>query len=66
MLLLRCVFLREFALIGSYFREIALIGALGGKTASHPSLTYYGSEKSPSLLVEGEGNWKPRAAPFTT
>lgn len=62
MLLLKHVFLIETVLIDSYFREIVVIGALGGKTdMPHPPPTpspweTRGREITLSLLVEGEGD----------
>lgn len=53
--------LREIVLIDSYFMEIVLIGASGGKTAGCSALTpsvckSRGREITFSLLAEGEDN----------
>lgn len=53
------MFLREVVLIGYYFREIVLIGAVGGKTGRGSPLTpsiceIRGREITFLLLAEGE------------
>lgn len=59
MFLLKHVFLIEIALIGSYFREIVVIDAVGGKTYMHyppPTPSPWetrGGEITLSLLVRG-------------